>query len=211
VQNEVCPQLGIWVVAGAVDIITFEIMFDDLLTDADDSTVVAAIAESTRAEAAAAASRLAAIAELVTRHADGPTDCAQWSCDNWDAIAAEVAAAQNISHAMASGQMYLAVALRNRLPAVAKLFANGIISTRLATAIVYCGKRIRPGTPWHLAHSDRADAHALHLYAGPAHAKCNNATNKRRQPRLKPARALAFFDTSKPATSNTQQTLGTVL
>lgn len=123
--------------AGAEDISRFEIMFDALLTDADDSAVVAAIAESARAEAAAAARRLAAIAELVTRHADGPTDCAQWSCDNWDAIAAEVAAAQNISHAMASGQMYLAVALRNRLPAVAKLFADGTISTRLATTIVW--------------------------------------------------------------------------
>jgi hypothetical protein len=71
------------------------------------------------------------------RRADGPTDCAHWSCDNWDAIAAEVAAAQGISHAMAPGQMYLGVALRERLPKVAALFAAGAISARLASSIVW--------------------------------------------------------------------------
>lgn len=109
----------------------------EALARADDATVVAAIAECARVEAAAAARRLAATAELVHRHANGPTDCAHWSCDNWDAMAAEVAAAQNISHVMASGQMYLAVALRDRLPRVAELFAQGAISARLAATIVW--------------------------------------------------------------------------
>jgi hypothetical protein len=72
------------------------------LRQADDPTVVAAIAGWARVEAAASARRLAAIAELVARRADGPTDCAHWSCDNWDAITAEVGAAQAISHGMAS-------------------------------------------------------------------------------------------------------------
>ncbi|HWS92549.1 MAG TPA: DUF222 domain-containing protein, partial [Mycobacterium sp.] len=121
----------------------FESMFDVLLPDAealrraDDAAVVAAIAGCAKAEAAAAARRLVAIAEFVARRADGPTDSAYWSCDNWDAIAAEVAAAQGISHAMASGQMYLAVALRDRLPKVAALFAQGTISARLASAMVW--------------------------------------------------------------------------
>ena len=52
-------------------------------------------------------------------------------------MAAEVAAAQNISHSMASSQMYLAVALRNRLPKVGALLAEGIISLRLASAIAW--------------------------------------------------------------------------
>jgi hypothetical protein len=73
----------------------------DALGRADDTGVVAAITGCARVEAAAAARRLAAIAELVGRRADGRTDCAHWSCDNWDAIAAEVAAALGISHAMA--------------------------------------------------------------------------------------------------------------
>lgn len=118
-------------------------MFDDVLPTvealarADDAEVAAAIAECARIEAKAAARKLAAVAELVHRHADGPTISAHWSCDNWDAMAAEVAAAQNISHAMASGQMYLAAALRNRLPRVGTLFAEGTISARLAATIVW--------------------------------------------------------------------------
>jgi Domain of unknown function (DUF222) len=71
----------------------------DALRGADDTGVVAAIAGCARVEAVAAARRLAAIAELVGRRADGPADCAHWSCDSWDAIAAEVAAALGISHA----------------------------------------------------------------------------------------------------------------
>ncbi|MGD1256287.1 DUF222 domain-containing protein [Mycobacterium seoulense] len=117
-------------------------MFDsgllvDELARADDAELAAAIAEWARVEAVAAARRLAAIAELVHRRADGPTSAAHWSCDNWDAMAAEVAAAQNISHAMASGQMYLAAALRSRLPRVGALFAEGMISARLAATIVW--------------------------------------------------------------------------
>jgi hypothetical protein len=111
-------------------------MFDEW-RGADDAAVLAAIDASARAESAAAARRLAAIAELVARRADGPADRAHWSCDNWDAMAAEVAAAQNISHAMASSQMYLAVALRNRLPKVGALLAESA-----------CGWPARsPGTP----------------------------------------------------------------
>lgn len=102
-----------------------------------DAVVVASIAAAAREEAAAAARRLAATAEYVRRNAVGPTDCAHWSCDNWDAMAAEVAAAQGVSDAMASGQMYLAVALRNRLPQVAALLARGDIGARLASTIVW--------------------------------------------------------------------------
>jgi uncharacterized protein DUF222 len=70
------------------------------LTQVDDATLATAIAGWARGEAMAAARRLAAIAELVRRRADGPTDFARWSCDNWDAVAAEVSAAQGISHGM---------------------------------------------------------------------------------------------------------------
>ena len=109
---------------------------EDLAT-ADDSMVIAAITGWASVEAAASARRLAAIAELVRRRADGPTDCAQWSCDNWDSMAAEVAAALHVSHGMASGQVYLGVALRERLPNVAAVFAEGMLSARLVAAIVW--------------------------------------------------------------------------
>jgi hypothetical protein len=110
----------------------------DTLKSTDDAIVTAAIAGWARVEAAASARRLAAIAELVDRRvAGGSAECGQWSCDNWDAIAAEVGAAQGISHGMASGQMYLGVALRDRLPQVGALLVEGAISARLASAIVW--------------------------------------------------------------------------
>ena len=52
-------------------------------------------------------------------------------------MAAEVSAAQGISHGIASGQMYLGIALRDRLPKVGALFADGLISARLAAVIVW--------------------------------------------------------------------------
>ncbi|OBJ67702.1 HNH endonuclease signature motif containing protein [Mycobacterium sp. 1274756.6] len=116
-------------------------MFDALplaleeLPQSDDASVVAAISGWARIEAAAAARRLAAIAELTARRAGAVTERELWSCDDWDATAAEVAAALRISHGKASGQMYLATALRNRLPKVAKLFAEGRLSAQLVSTI----------------------------------------------------------------------------
>ena len=52
-------------------------------------------------------------------------ECEWWCADACDAVAAEVSAAQNISHARAVGQVQFACALRHRLPAVAKVFAPG--------------------------------------------------------------------------------------
>src|SRR5690625_857958 len=120
-------------------------MFDEglpqpeALADVDDAAVVAAITGWARAEAAAAARRLAAIGELVARRTRG-TDAvnrSRWSCDYWDAAASEVAAAEQISHGMASSQLYLASALRERLPTVAALFRIGAISARLAATIAW--------------------------------------------------------------------------
>ncbi len=111
-------------------------MFDHLAA-VDDGTLVAVIDSSIRDEAVAAARRFAAIAELVARHAQGPTDCGRWSCDNWDAIAAQVGAALNVSRNLASHYMYQALALSQRLPAVAALFAQGRLSLRLVTTIIW--------------------------------------------------------------------------
>lgn len=109
------------------------------LADADDKALVAAISGWARVEAAASARRLAAIGELVARRTRG-TDAvnrSRWSCDYWDAAASEVGAAEQISHGLASSQMYLASALRERLPKVAALFLDGAINTRLVTTIVW--------------------------------------------------------------------------
>src|SRR5690242_8149946 len=97
-------------------------MFESEFAGVDDAAVVAAIADLTRAEAATAARRLAAIAEFKRRRVVDDGERARWACDWWDCAAAEVGAAMNISARKASGQMRIAVALRDHLPAVGELF-----------------------------------------------------------------------------------------
>lgn len=121
-------------------------MFDGLgpkaLTSAGDAAVVGAVGEWSRAEAAAAARRLAAIGELV--HRRGLSDSAdpdvvdersRWACDPWDATAAEISSALGISARRASSQMYLALSLRERLPKVNALFLSGRIGARMVSTI----------------------------------------------------------------------------
>ncbi|MEB3068941.1 HNH endonuclease signature motif containing protein [[Mycobacterium] vasticus] len=109
------------------------------LADVDDAALVEAIGGWARVEAAAAARRLAAIGELVARRTRGvdAVNRSRWTCDYWDLAASEVAATERISHGMASSQMYLASALRDRLPRVAAMFLHGQISTRLVATIVW--------------------------------------------------------------------------
>lgn len=119
-------------------------MFDqlnpDALAAAEDREVLAAVEGWARAEAASAARRLAAIAELIDRRCGHDDDeiedeRALWSCDRWDAAAAEIGAALGISARRASSQMYLAQSLRERLPKVDALFREGRIGARLVSTI----------------------------------------------------------------------------
>ena len=67
-------------------------MFDNCFRDASDAGLISAIEEWTAAETAAAARRLAAVAELVHRRC-GDEERAHWACDEWDSAAAEISAA----------------------------------------------------------------------------------------------------------------------
>ncbi len=110
-------------------------MFDTGLHSASDAAVVAAIADLAREEAKTAARRIAAINELVRRRC-GDEESAYWACDSWDATAAEIGAALGVSRGRAFGDMHLGLSLRHRLPNVARLFAEGLISHRVCAAIV---------------------------------------------------------------------------
>jgi hypothetical protein len=68
--------------------------------------------------------------------ADGAQERAQWCLDNWDAVAASIGAAQNVSLGVASHQLLIAADLRRRLPRVAQVFAAGAISYRQIAAVV---------------------------------------------------------------------------
>ncbi|MGE2713742.1 DUF222 domain-containing protein [Mycolicibacterium litorale] len=110
-------------------------MFEEL----DDAALVAAIESQTRAEAAAGAARRASIAELAKRRgADSDDDERQrWACDLWAFTAAEVSAAMGVSARAASGEMRIGLALRDHLPAVAALYAEGAFSSKIASTITW--------------------------------------------------------------------------
>ena len=108
-------------------------MFDSLITATGGTSGADAAGAWARVENAACARRLAATADTMEarRSAIDSAERDQWCFDNWDAVAAEVAAQQNVSQGVASHQLMVAMALRERLPRVAEVFATGAISYRL--------------------------------------------------------------------------------
>jgi hypothetical protein len=113
-------------------------MFDSLVSAALGSRAAASVGAWARVENAACARRLAAMADELDRQFsdDGSEEREQWCLDNWDAVAASVAAAQNISLGMAAHQLLIADDLCHRLPRVAEVFNAGAVSYRLIAAVV---------------------------------------------------------------------------
>jgi hypothetical protein len=109
----------------------------DDLSHVDDAALIDAITGWTRAEATVAFHRMAAIAELTARRGASKQAIERqfWACDAWDCAAAEIAAASGISQRVASTQMHQGLALRHRLPQIAKLVADGTLAARLAHTI----------------------------------------------------------------------------
>ena len=91
-----------------------------------------------RAENAACARKQAVMAEIFACRTGPPAgEHELWWVDPEAAVAAELAAAANISRSMALHQTHRGVALRDRLPAVAALFEAGRIGDLLVRAIVW--------------------------------------------------------------------------
>jgi Domain of unknown function (DUF222) len=120
-------------------------MFDDSVSEvgevstASDAALIDELSGSARAEAATAARRFAAIAELTDRRCTSELaeEREYWACDAWDGCAAEIGAALMISHRAASTLMHQGLALRDRLPKVGALFAAGVITAALATLLCW--------------------------------------------------------------------------
>jgi hypothetical protein len=110
-------------------------MFDSLSTDA--SSVVDRICAASRAENRAAGARLTAIGELDLLRLRECGERESWVSDTWDAISAEVAAALNISQALASSYLNYSRAMRNRLPRVGAALIAGDIGYSTFQTIVY--------------------------------------------------------------------------
>ena len=95
-----------------------------MFEDVTDAALIDAMGEATREESAAIARRFALIGELDARRAREWEERNLWCTDPYEAVAAEIAAAQNISRGRASGQIHYARVLRDELPAVAAVFVD---------------------------------------------------------------------------------------
>ena len=101
-----------------------------------DGDLIDVMGEATRDESTAIAQRLAAVAELFVRRSGDLAGTEWWQADGCDAVAAEIAAVQNISHARAVAQVQFACNLWHRLPRLAAVFVSGVIDLRLVSTII---------------------------------------------------------------------------
>ncbi|MEH3140110.1 MAG: DUF222 domain-containing protein [Mycobacterium kyogaense] len=90
-----------------------------------------------RVENAACAARLSAMADLLEQAhaASGSAEREQWRCDNWSSVCAQIGAAQALTSGMVNALLTNAVVLRDRLPEVAAVFAEGLITYLLVRTI----------------------------------------------------------------------------
>ncbi|TDY00776.1 uncharacterized protein DUF222, partial [Mycolicibacterium litorale] len=157
-----------------------ETMFDGSLPEIgdlaalSDAELITASAGWSRVESAAAARKLAAMAEVFRRRTglDDALDRNLWFVDPETSVVSELAAAHNITDSLALFQTHRAVALRDRLPKVAALFARGLLSDLLVRAVVCRTTLITD--PDTLAAVDTALAEQL-LSWGPTSAKKTKA------------------------------------
>ncbi|MGV0715590.1 DUF222 domain-containing protein [Mycolicibacterium sp. XJ662] len=113
----------------------------------DDAGLIAEIQACARFEAAVAARRLAATGELAARCRESYEQREHWVVDGWDCAAAEVAAAMGITRYRSGQQMAIGLALRNRLPKVAALFSEGLISAQVISTITWRTHLVLEGEP----------------------------------------------------------------
>ncbi|TQK27231.1 HNH endonuclease signature motif containing protein [Arthrobacter sp. SLBN-53] len=108
------------------------------LSGLSDEALIAEVTDATRTEAAAAARRLAAIAEVTARHCEVEDESSALRLiDGWALAKAEISAACTLSPRAASAQMRIAMALRDRLPRTAEVFTQGSVSAKVIAAITW--------------------------------------------------------------------------
>ena len=122
-----------------------------------DAALVDAAGGWARAENAACARKVAVMAEIFARRTGLPAGERElWWVDPQAAVATEMATAVNVSQGMALHQTHRGVALRDRLPKVAGLFEQGLISDLLVRTIVWRTYLITDGTAMSLVDADLA-------------------------------------------------------
>ncbi|GLP77905.1 hypothetical protein TUM20983_50150 [Mycobacterium antarcticum] len=113
-------------------------MFDSLVAQTAGARGTGAVEVWARVESAACARRLAAMVTVLEAAyaADGSAEREQWCVDNWDAVCAQIGAAQRMTGKSVSNLLLTAVALQERFPKVAAVFAAGLITLAQVRLIV---------------------------------------------------------------------------
>ncbi|MEU0498917.1 DUF222 domain-containing protein, partial [Mycobacterium sp. NPDC006124] len=113
-------------------------MFDQLVDATTGTRGAGALSAWTRTESAACARKVATMAAMLDEAyaLSGSADRDQWCLDDFDAVAAHIGAAQNITPGAAGNQLLIAVALHERFPKVAAVFAEGLITYQLVRTVV---------------------------------------------------------------------------
>lgn len=90
-------------------------------------------------ENAACAARLSSMADLLegAHAASGSADRDHWRADNWSSVCAQIGAAQALTAGMVNSLLTNAVILREKLPKVGALFAQGLITYLLVRTICH--------------------------------------------------------------------------
>jgi len=116
-------------------------MFDSLVSATTGTSGAGALEAWARVESAACARKVSAMAAMFeTAHAaDGTNERDLWCTDTWDAVSAHIGAALRITTGAASNQLLIAVALHERFPLVAAVFADGLITYQLVRTVVQRG------------------------------------------------------------------------
>jgi Domain of unknown function (DUF222) len=104
---------------------------------ADPAALLDDVREASRAETRAAAQRLTGIWKLYKVRLRETGDHAGWAVDTWDAVAAEVAAALNVSLGLGGSFVRMAKAMYERLPLLGMVLAAGDIDLRSFQTMVY--------------------------------------------------------------------------
>lgn len=106
-------------------------------TTTESSALVDRICASSRLQNQAAGQRLAAIGELDSLRARQHAANEQWVTDTFVAVAAEVAAALNVTEALAASFVRYARAMRDRLPQCGALLVAGNIDYWMFQSVVF--------------------------------------------------------------------------
>ncbi|QZT62521.1 HNH endonuclease signature motif containing protein [Mycolicibacterium austroafricanum] len=131
-------------------------MFDRLFAGAEESALIAAIEQCAREEAQAGARKTAAIAELVCSTVSWDDEHDDWVYDCWAQTASELGAVLSLGQRRASGQMRIAIALRDRLPRLAERYLQGRVSAQVVSRICWRTRLVVDSQVWALLDGELA-------------------------------------------------------